>query len=98
MFEWLDKKSVKSDKGYIWKRQHRFYSFYIENDHVLKVFVEGTFDKEDNYSLLVNSNFNKTWESPFNRERILEDKIKEIKQNIIEALIFMNINYEFTKL
>lgn len=99
MFEWIHKQGVKSDKGFIFESAHRFYFHYSEGEHVLRVVVEGGRDDNDNHLLLVDDDFKKRkWEAPHDKEEISGDKLKEIKQNICDALEFMDINYKFTRL
>jgi hypothetical protein len=96
MIEWINKLGVKSSKGFIFQSKHRFYYHYIENDHIMVIYVEGTFDKQNNYTLLLNSSSFDKWETPYENEIVDDKKKEEIKNNIIDALKFMKYNYEFT--
>lgn len=98
MLEWINKQGVKSTKGYVFQSAHRFYYHYVEDDHVLKVFVEGVFDADENYTLQINDNFNEKWEAPYSDEMLSDEKLKEVRQNICEALDFMKIDYKFVKM
>lgn len=98
MFEWIHKQGVKSTKGFVFESAHRFYYHYIEEDRLLQVIVEGGRDDNGKHILLVDNDIKRHWEVPHEKEEISEEKLREIKNNIIAALDFMNINYKFTDL
>ena len=92
MFTWLNKQGVASDAGYILQRMHRFFYYYQEGDYVLQINVEPGSDCEE-----IFFSKNPQWNVPHHLVSIDCEKLKNIQQNIEEALIFMGIHHCFNK-
>lgn len=95
MFMWLNKQGVKSDDGFILQSEHRYYYHYIENNHVIKIYVEPLRDSEGGYFEEICIKNDIKWESPHEAEAISSEKLKDIRDNISTALQFMDIKHYF---
>ena len=96
MFKWLNKTGVVSDKGFTLQGMHRYFYHYIEDDHVMVVYVEPFTDEKDGYVESIETSSFSKWQPPFDTEEILSDKVSEIKKNVVDALLFMEIKPRFS--
>lgn len=92
-FTYLNRQGVKSSKGFIIQFTARREMQYQENEHILKIEVEGGRDDSGAYNLAVYAQDIKYWQPPYDNEVISEEEKKEIIQNISEALDFMKIGH-----
>ncbi len=85
MLAWINNQGVLSDEGWSYKRIDRFYYYYSEGNHNLKLMVESwevTLKKESN------------WEPPFEDELISVEKVEQINCRVLEAIKFMGGRYQ----
>ena len=80
---------LSDSEGFILQRQSRFTYHYICGDHVMIIPVEDTVHYEEVYLNNVNS-----WVAPHNFERITEDELLKIRNQVVKALEFMNSRFK----
>jgi hypothetical protein len=74
---------------------HRHYYHYVEGDHVLQVVVEPCREVKTGryYEILAEESFSR-WQPPFDGDPIPAERIAKIKQRVLDALKFMDIEYQ----
>lgn len=92
MFQWLNKQGVQSLSGFTVQRVHRFYYHYVEGDKTMLLQVDPGVRYEE-ICLPENSR----WLPPNDAISVGEDKLKNIKQNVRDALNFMKVPHRFVE-
>jgi len=69
----------------------QFRLLYQEDDHVIKV---GTEPLRGNAGRVVYLLAVQGWESPYQNERLAEDQVYKVRQNILAALKFLGVKFE----
>ena len=64
MFTWLNKQGVKSDTGFILQRMERFVYHYVENEHVMIIYVE-PFTNDKGYFETIDKGSIDNWQPPY---------------------------------
>lgn len=95
MTKWINKQGVQLPSGDVLQRAHRFYYHYIENDHVMKIYVEPLRNPDDGYFEEISFGQDMKWEAPYESEKISSIKLEAIKKNVSSALDFMGIKHSF---
>lgn len=97
MFTWLNKQGVKSDEGYILQCMDRFFYHYIEDDHLMIIYVEGCFDNNNIFFEYIETSSFDEWQPPYDKE-VISDQVKEsIRRKVEAALTFMGIGYKYSE-
>jgi hypothetical protein len=86
---------VKSSDGFSWIRKHRFYADYIEGERTMEIDVEGYFDPDKKYKLIIYTSAPLRWLPPHAGAPVSEEKISAIKKNISDTMTFMGTEYTF---
>jgi hypothetical protein len=95
MFTWQNKQGVKSSKGFVLQSLDRYGYQYAEGSRTMRVDVEPQRNPSGEYSEEVSLKSISRWLPPHDNERIDQDKADAIRQNISDAMTFMQIEHTF---
>jgi hypothetical protein len=93
-FEWLDRRTVKSDQGFTYHVFGVFKHKYHEGDRTLVLTGEPLVGRK--WGFVVYTDLAKArWEPPYENEAISREHADRIRENVLSAAEFMNGRVEF---